>query len=80
VPKRVDTGFGRELVQPSYLNESDTRAVRHDLAVLDLHVELGDFGDAQVAQRFSRRLDRRLRGVLPGDRAGADDLGDAIDR
>src|SRR5215831_20182103 len=50
-----------------------------DLSAFDLHVELVDFRDAQIAQRRGGRLDGGLRGVLPGGRTRADDLRDAID-
>src|SRR5262249_23724854 len=41
-------------------------------------VELGDLGDAQVADRARSGRDRILGGVLPRAGAGADDFGDAI--
>src|SRR6476646_8655466 len=50
-----------------------------DLAVLELHVELADLGDAQVAQGLGRSLDRRGRGFLPGLTAGANQLDHLID-
>ena len=49
----------REVVSGLVLErERDARAVRDDLAILDLHVELTDLGDTQVAERLRRRLDR----------------------
>ena len=59
--------------------QRNPRAISDDLAVLDLHVELADFGDAQVAQRRRSGLDGVLRGVLPRDLARADDVRDAVD-
>src|SRR3954471_12752547 len=49
-----------------------------DFSVLDLHVELLDLGDAQVAQRAGRGLHGAARRVFPRLRAGADDFGDTI--
>src|SRR6185369_4387854 len=40
-------------------------AVRQDLAVLEMHVELRDLGDAEVAQRLRCPLDGRARRLLP---------------
>ena len=54
-------------------------AVGDDLAALDLYVELVDFGDAKIAQRFCRRFHRIFCRILPGCRAGADDFGNPID-
>ena len=59
--------------------QRDARAVGHDLAVFDLHVELGDFGHAQVAQRLGRGLHGALGRVFPRHLAGADDFGDPVD-
>src|SRR5262245_35208476 len=60
--------------------QRQARAELRHLAALDLDVELGDFRDAQVAQRFRRGLHRASRRILPGRAAGADDIGDAVDR
>src|SRR5690242_4972287 len=51
-------------------------AVREHLAVLEMHVELRDLGDTEVAERLRRPLDGRLRGFLPGLLARADQLDD----
>ena len=64
----------------SYLNEIASRTrKRGDPAVLDREVLADHLGDAQVAHRLRGRLDRRAGGGLPGLRARADHLGDAID-
>jgi hypothetical protein len=50
-------------------------AVGFDLALgIQLQVELDDLGDAQIAEGFSRPVDRGLRGLFPGIRAGTDKL------
>src|SRR6185503_20446603 len=56
----------------------EPRAELHHLAVFDLHVELLDLGDTQVAQRAGRGANSVACRVLPGVRAGADHFGDAI--
>ena len=50
-----------------------------DPTVLDRHVLAHDLGDAQVADRLRRRLDRVPRGRLPRFAADSDHLGDAVD-
>src|SRR6185369_5866847 len=50
-----------------------------DLAAFDLHVELVDFCDTQVAQRPGGGLHGPSCSFLPRGRARADDLRDAID-
>jgi NAD(P)-dependent dehydrogenase (short-subunit alcohol dehydrogenase family) len=57
--------------------ELDLRPVGH-LAVLEVHVECRDLGNAQVAQRLARSRDRRVRGLLPGLRARPDELDDFV--
>src|SRR6185503_10785525 len=52
----------------------EPRAELHHLAVLDLHVELLDLRDAQVAQRARGGAHCIACRVLPGVRAGADDF------
>src|SRR5438067_2180961 len=42
----------------------DASPIGDDLAALDFHVELRDFRDAQIAQRFARRRYRHLGRVL----------------
>src|SRR5918994_2584641 len=54
-------------------------AVGRDLALLDDQVLLDDLGDAQVAQRLGRAIDRRLCRQLPGLGAGAYKLDDFVD-
>src|SRR5207245_1980472 len=54
-------------------------AVREHLAVLEVHVERRDLGDAQIAQRLRRLVDGRLRRLLPRVGAGADQLDDLVD-
>src|SRR6185295_11306280 len=48
----------------------DPGAKQGDLVVLDRHVELLDFGDAEVAQGRARALDGGARRRLPGLCAG----------
>src|SRR5215207_11670283 len=50
-----------------------------DLAVLELHVLRRDLGDAQVAERLRRALDRGPRRLLPRLTARADKLDDFVD-
>src|SRR5664279_1606417 len=54
------------------------RAVGHDLAAVDLHVQLHDVRNAQVAQRTGGGGHGALDGVFPRYRAGADNFSDAI--
>src|SRR5690348_5528503 len=54
-------------------------AVGRDLAALHDDILLDDFGDPQVAQRLTGPLDRRLRRLLPGVTAGADQLDHFVD-
>src|SRR6185295_2446634 len=49
------------------------------LAVFDLHIELGNFSDAQIAQRLPRRFDCFFCSVFPRHRAASDDLSHTID-
>src|SRR5919197_2691598 len=56
----------------------DLGAVGGHPAVLDHHVELGDLGDAQVAERLGGGLDGHQRRLLPRLGAGPDDLGEAV--
>src|ERR1700742_4507306 len=55
-------------------------AIGLDLALgVELHVELDDFRDAEIAQRLRGALDRDGRGLLPGSLAGADQFDDLVD-
>src|SRR5215469_18392615 len=77
--RRSTTGASR----PSGLvleGERHTRAIGHDLAVFHLQVELVDFSDAQVAQRFGSNLNRAARRIFPRCRARPDNVGYPIDR
>ena len=57
---------GAPACQPSYLNDKlQPRPIRQHLAALDLDVELGHFGHAQVPQRLARRFDRVCAQRLP---------------
>src|SRR5262245_47596873 len=56
----------------------DLRAVGDGLAFLDLHVELLDLGDAQIAERAPGALDGGGRRLLPRLRAGSDELDDLV--
>src|SRR5438105_3605881 len=58
--------------------DPEANAVAADRPVLDRHVLPEDLGDAQVAHRLGRRLDRVARGRLPGLVALPDHLGDAV--
>src|SRR5947199_124002 len=53
-------------------------AIGAHLALLELHVELGDFGDAEIAQRLRGALDSGLGCLFPGVGAGADQLDDLV--
>src|SRR5438093_1365085 len=54
-------------------------AIGAHLAVLDLQVELGNLGDAQVAQRLRRLVDRGRGGLLPRVGARPDQLDHPVD-
>src|SRR3979409_1212171 len=55
-------------------------AVGFDLALgVQLQIELDDFGDPKIAQRFSGPVDRRRGRLFPGILAGADQLDDLVD-
>src|SRR5665647_3426189 len=54
-------------------------AIRHDLLVVDAHVELDDLGHLQVLAMDAGLLDGRPGGLLAGARARADDLHDPVD-
>src|ERR1700746_2003149 len=59
--------------------ERDARAeIEHLAVVVDREIHLGDFGNAQVAQRFGRGLDRPLGGILPGFVTDADAVDDPV--
>src|SRR5512136_1206366 len=57
----------------------DLDPVGAHFAVFDLHIELGDLGDAEVAQGFRRSLDGGCGGLFPRLGAGSDQLDDFID-
>src|SRR5690349_4378748 len=57
----------------------DLRPIALDLAVFQLHVELGDLCHAEVAQRLRRSFDRCRSSFLPGLCAGPDQLDDLVD-
>src|SRR5438552_14036667 len=57
----------------------DLRSIALDLTVFQLHVELRDLGDTQVAQLLRRLPDRSGGRLLPGLGAGADQLDDFVD-
>src|SRR5258708_35116169 len=55
-------------------------AVGFDLALgIQLQIELDDFGDAKIAERFSGSADGRRGRLFPGILAGADQLNDLVD-
>src|SRR5688572_20899654 len=58
--------------------EFDLGAVDFDLAVVQLHVELSDLRNAQIAQRLSGACDGRPGRLLPGFRTGADEFYDLV--
>jgi hypothetical protein len=66
-------------LQPWYLKEQQARAIRADFAVLDRHIHLRDFGNAQITQGAGGCVDGVLRGIVPGFRARADYFDNAID-
>jgi hypothetical protein len=53
-------------------------AIRCDSAVFDPHVQLVDFSDAKILERFSSFFDRILRRFLPGSDARSDQLNDLV--
>src|SRR6267154_2377554 len=54
--------------------------VGFDLALgVQLQIELDDFGDAKIAERFSRSADGRRGRLFPGILAGTDQLNDLVD-
>src|ERR1041385_7134358 len=57
----------------------DLRPIALDLTVSQLHVELGNLGDTQVAQFLRRLFDRSGGRLLPGLGAGTDQLDDFVD-
>src|SRR5205807_765974 len=57
----------------------DLGAVRLDLAVLHLHVLLHHLGDAQIPEALRGLTHGRGCGLLPGFRAGPDQLDDLVD-
>src|ERR1700704_4333503 len=59
--------------------QGHARSVGDDLAAVDFHVQLADFGDAQITQRLGRGLNSISRRFLPRRGARANDLRDTID-
>src|SRR6476620_4668931 len=59
--------------------ELDLRAVRADLTVFDLEVQLRHLRDAQIPERRRRPGDRGGRRLLPRFGAGPDQLDDLVD-
>ena len=57
----------------------DLRAVGEDFAVLQLHIQLEDFRNTEVAQGLGCPLDRGRRGPLPRLGARPDELDDFVD-
>src|ERR1043166_2929711 len=57
----------------------DLGPVALDLAVLEGHVERGDFGDPEITQALRGEADRRGGGLFPRLRAGSDELDDLVD-
>src|SRR5687767_2231368 len=55
------------------------RAVRFHLAIVELQIQLGDLGNAQIAQGLAGATDGRSSSFLPRLRAGANELDDLID-
>src|SRR5262249_2742139 len=58
--------------------ELHLRPVGEDLPVLQVHIELRDLGDAQIAKRLRRLVDRRLGRLLPRISARPDELDDLV--
>jgi hypothetical protein len=59
--------------------QGNPSAVGDDFAVFNLHVELADLSDAQIAQLLGRCLDGAFRCILPRYWARADDFRDTVD-
>src|SRR5258705_9181678 len=53
-------------------------SVFNDLAVIDPHVELADFGDPQITQRVRSNFHSIFRRILPRVWAGTDDFRNAV--
>jgi hypothetical protein len=56
----------------------DLRSIGFDLAVIYVHVELRNFGDAQVSQGFGRAVHGSLGCLFPRLGAGAYELDDLV--
>lgn len=54
--------------------ELNLGAISYDVAVVDLHVELDDLGDAKIAQALRCHIDGSSRGLLPRLSAGTNEL------
>src|SRR6266581_1061676 len=74
----ITTSFGSRITFVLERN-LDLRPIALDLTVFQLHVELRDLGDTQVAQLLRRLPDRSGGRLLPGLGAGADQLDDFVD-
>ena len=59
--------------------DADARPISFDLPVLELHVELDDFRDSQVAQCLAGANDRGRSCLLPRLRAGSYQLDYLVD-
>ena len=57
----------------------DLGAIRHDPAVAELHVKIGDLCDTQLSQRRRRPFHGSRSGLLPRLGTGSDQLDDLVD-
>ena len=67
---QVRLGQRRRPTRSGFVLEGQLKlhTVEFNLSVLELHVLLHNFGDAQVAQRLRRALNVRLGGIRPARR------------
>jgi len=72
----VTTGSALALVLERH---ADSRSISFDFTVLQLHVELDDFGDPEVSQGLAGTRNRGGCRLLPGFRARSDEFDDFID-
>jgi hypothetical protein len=59
--------------------DADSRSISFNFTVLQLHVELDDFGDPEVSQGLAGPRNRGGCRLLPGFGAGSDEFDDFID-